>query len=248
MTISIQKAVELVRQYKDDSIDAAGVGNIHMLMEIRDNAVHLSNIGKGLGRRVQEVGTASLKNYVHAIQKWFNYDLSRYNFYLMPLAFYGGELMESLLIERRNPAARRLLDYIAATEREYPEDQNREYSVTLRIDMKFIRTKATSAIPVQVTTDPNAIKVQLSEEDFRQRYPWDYEALRKKMQQRYSNFIQNQAFYAFKAAVEKDPKFCRVRYLDPNKPKGTKKKFYNPNILAKFDILYARRDMASAAS
>src|SRR5262249_584879 len=86
-TISIAKAIETVRQYAANPLDAVCAANIYLLTEIRDNAVHFVNVSAGLSRKVQEVGSASLRNYMHCVEKWFKYDLSRYNFYLMPLAF-----------------------------------------------------------------------------------------------------------------------------------------------------------------
>ena len=37
--------------------------------------------------RLQEIGTASLKNFVTATRNWFQRDLTDFNFYLMPLSF-----------------------------------------------------------------------------------------------------------------------------------------------------------------
>ena len=38
-----------------------------------------------------------------------------------------------------------------------------------------------------------------------------------------------------------DKRYAHSRLLDPNKPKGTKKDFYSPNILSEFDKHYTKR-------
>lgn len=61
--------------------------NISALIELRDSAIHFYNYSSVFNVRIQEIGTASLKNYVILYRKWFGRDLSAYNFYLMPLSF-----------------------------------------------------------------------------------------------------------------------------------------------------------------
>jgi hypothetical protein len=64
--------------------------NLLALIEIRDNSAHFVNKDLYLGRRVLEVGTASLRNYLLLATEWFQIDLSEYNFFLMPISFYHG--------------------------------------------------------------------------------------------------------------------------------------------------------------
>jgi hypothetical protein len=61
--------------------------NLRALMEIRDSSVHFYNKSSVFAVRLQEVGSATVKNFVKASQDWFQVDLTKYNFYLMPLAF-----------------------------------------------------------------------------------------------------------------------------------------------------------------
>ena len=64
--------------------------NILALVEIRDNAAHFYEKDAYLGRRILEVGTASLRNYLGLATEWFDLDLASYNFFLMPLSFFHG--------------------------------------------------------------------------------------------------------------------------------------------------------------
>ena len=61
--------------------------NIIALCEIRDSSVHFYNKSGLFAVRLQEVGSASVRNYAKAAKSWFSVDFSQHNFYLMPLAF-----------------------------------------------------------------------------------------------------------------------------------------------------------------
>ena len=87
-TIGLYKAISKLSTEYSVNIDILCKENIDLLTEIRDNAIHFRNEDKLLSKKVQEIGTANLKNYLAVIEKWFNYDLSEYNFYLMPLSFF----------------------------------------------------------------------------------------------------------------------------------------------------------------
>ena len=87
--------------------------NILALVEIRDNAAHFVNKDLYLGRRVLEVGTASLRNYLQLVTEWFQIDLSMYNFFLMPISFYHGfEAAEPVSLSSYPDQIQRLLKYL----------------------------------------------------------------------------------------------------------------------------------------
>lgn len=57
--------------------------NIVALCEIRDSSVHFYNKSTLFAVRLQEVGSASVRNYARAAQTWFGVDFTQYNFYLL---------------------------------------------------------------------------------------------------------------------------------------------------------------------
>ena len=243
MTIGLDKCMNIVKNYQQNSIDERCIANLHLLAEVRDNAIHFNNPHAGLAKRVQEVGCAALKNFVVAVEQWFALDLSRYNFYLMPVAFYSApEVLESLQVGSQSKVAKRLLERISEVERDNPPDESARFNVTLQIQLKFLRTPSSEAIPVRVTPgDPSAVKIAMTEDDIRNQYPWDYAELGKRLRSRYSDFLQNNKYHKIRKQFEGNPSFCRVRYLDPsNIGKGPKKRFYNPNILKQFDSYYSK--------
>ena len=80
------------------SLDQVLLDHLFALVEFRDNAVHMLNDSPMLKLKVQEVGTASLRNYLELAKDWFNVDLSRYNFYLLPLSFFHPHELQSYSI------------------------------------------------------------------------------------------------------------------------------------------------------
>src|ERR1700730_18002813 len=56
MTIGVATAAAIVSEYSKDGVDRYAVENISLLIEIRDNAIHFHNAGRGLRKRVQEIG------------------------------------------------------------------------------------------------------------------------------------------------------------------------------------------------
>ena len=100
------------RLVKDGDLDERCKANLDLLTEIRDNAVHFVNKTLNFSRRVQEIGTASLRNYVSAISDWFGLDLSEYNFFLMPMSFYPSTEMKGTPPQAENKEMQNLLAHL----------------------------------------------------------------------------------------------------------------------------------------
>ncbi|AXA36918.1 hypothetical protein BRCON_2141 [Candidatus Sumerlaea chitinivorans] len=211
--------------------------NLEALCELRDTAVHFYHRSPELNERVQEIGMACLKNFVAAVQDWFQEDLSRFNFYLMPLSFVAPPpSLEAIQLNRQEKSFLAFLDRLTPEQ----EDPAARYSVAVNVEVRFVRSKAASAPSVRVTNDPNAPAVRLSEEQIRERYPWDYKELTNRCRQRYSDFKVDQKYHQLRKSLESDRRFAHERRLDPEKPRP-KKIFYAPAILEQFDKHYHRR-------
>ena len=61
------------------SLDSVVRINIEALTEIRDSAVHFYNKSPLFSLRIQEIGSATLKNYLTLAKEWFNINLSEFN-------------------------------------------------------------------------------------------------------------------------------------------------------------------------
>ena len=239
MSISLFEAYRVVHEDYGVKINKAVKDNLVALTEIRDNSIHFVNDDLLLSLKVQELGSASLQNYLHLVSSWFGDVLSGYNFYLMPLSFFRN-FNEAPGVSL-NSSEKKVLDYIKKSEEPYDKsDKVGDYNLTLRIDVKFQKVKSTSGMPVQITNDPSATTVFLSEEDFTDKYPWDYVVLSTRLNRRYSDFKMNNKYHKTRKKLESDKKFAYQRLLNPSNPNAGKKTFYNPNIQKEFDKYYTK--------
>ena len=192
MVIGMDKAIAYVNGYSSHRIDADCSSNLDLLKEIRDAAVHLRNFDPALSRRVQEVGSAALRNFLHASQEWFQIDLSRYNFYLMPISFFSSNEIVKSVKANRSAAAKNLFNIIGEMA---ARQSGRDYFVTMAVELKFVRSRTSDAIDVKISKSPSALEVVLSDEQVAAMWPWDYAKLVRQLRERYSDFLQNSAFH-----------------------------------------------------
>jgi hypothetical protein len=218
-------------------LNKAAWQNILAVIEIRDNAVHFYNKSYLFSRRLQEVGSASVKNYVSAIKDWFDEDLTEFNFFLMPLSFVAPPSSVDGIVLSKEEA--NLVKYINSADS--TNDPKERYSVAVNINVTFSRSKVKDALQVQLSGDPGATPITLTEEQIRQKYRLTYGELIKECKKRYSDFKLDRKFYACKRDLEADLKYAKMRFLDPGNPRSSKKMFYSEAILLRLDESYCKR-------
>jgi hypothetical protein len=233
MTHSLDYLASKLRE--QGALNEQAYRNLRILSELRDSAVHFYHQNPQFAMRLQEIGTAAVKNFSSAAREWFDAKLSRYNFYLLPLAFVSPpRIAEAVVLSSEE---KRFLTFVNEQSQD-DHDPASPYSVAVNIEVRFVRLKSAAAAPVRVTTDPTAPAVRLTEEQIRERYPWDYAELTRRCQERYSHFKVNQEYHRLRKSLESDLRYAHVRLLDPAKPNSQKKLLFNPNILQEFDKHY----------
>ena len=218
-------------------LDNTVLENITALIELRDSSIHFYNYSLKFNLRIQEIGTATLKNYVALYKNWFDRDLSDYNFYLMPLSFIRSTNESDVLM--LNNEEKRFFKYIGELEEQTPSSA--EYSIALNIDVRFSKTTSKDAIKVALSKDSDSLKVSLSDAELRKRYPMDYTTLVSRCKERYIDFCLNSDFYKYKRMYDQDIKCAYTRYLDPNNKRSGKKTFYCEAMLQRLDKHYTKR-------
>ncbi|TCO82376.1 uncharacterized protein DUF3644 [Plasticicumulans lactativorans] len=228
----------------NSGLEKACHDNMLALIEIRDSAAHFIMKDMYIGRRVLEIGTASLRNYLLLAAEWFQLDLSEYNFFLMPISFYHGfETVEPASRVHYPEQIRNLLAYLDTLENAESEEDSNQH-VALRLETKLVRGKDACSVMFRWTDDPSAPALTVREEDILKNYPLTYRELVNAMRRRYENFLENRTFHKQRHELEKETKHVIVRLLHPNNPKSAKQRFYNPNIFQEFDKRYVRRKKA----
>ena len=212
------------------------VNNLEAMIEFRDTAVHFYHRSPAIAERVLELGLACVKNFVSAANDWFGEDLSQFKTYIMPLTLNPLPQTTSVQLSRNEKAFAEYLESL----RPDSEDPASSYAFAVNVELRFVRSKAQDAFPVLVTRDQNAPAVRLTEEQIRERYPWDYRDLTDRCRERYKNFKVNQEYHKIRKDLEADPRFAHERRLDPEKPRP-KKTFYSPTILDELDKHYKKK-------
>lgn len=228
---------------KKFGIDAAVCANLEGLIEIRDNSVHFVNKNLALGQAVLEVGMAAVQNFVQLSREWFDADLSRYNFYLMPLSFYHGfEIAASASLSPLNAQAEALVAYLRQLEAKVPDAEvGPGRYVACRIETKLCRAKDAASIEVRYTDNPKAPAILIKEDDILRIFPWNYRTLTEQLKGRYSNFVENRNYHKTRKQIEGNKKLSVVRLLYPGNPKSIRTRYYSPNIVQEFDKHYEKR-------
>lgn len=212
--------------------------NLTALTAIRDNSAHYVNASPVLAKQVLEISTASIKNFIILSKSWFGKDLSESLSLMLPLSFiHGSKEVSTVVVTTDESRLIKHLQQLASIE----SQQGSPFSVAVKLQIKLERSSLASASKVEISKDPDAVKVTLSEEDIRERYPWDFAELIKRLTERYSDFKRDKRFFAIRKPIMGDEKYVKARYLDPGNPKSNKKDFYNPNVIQFFDKHYTQR-------
>jgi hypothetical protein len=212
--------------------------NIQALSEVRDSSVHFYNRSGDFSLRLQEVGTATLKNYVALIKDWFDENLSDYNFYLMPLSFIRVPSTSNAIVLSKEE--NNFIQYINSLEGDQ-SNCDEKFSVTVNIDVQFTKSKAKEALSVRVTNNPDATEIRYTEEQIIERYPWDYQKLTDKCKEKYKDFKIDKKYHDLRKNLLSNEKYCKTRRLDPGNNNSVKKDFYSSNILDEFNKHYQEK-------
>ena len=153
------------------TLDTSACQNIDIMLEFRDCATHFYNESPTFYNRLYEVGAACLRNFANAAGEWFQRDVGEFNLHLMPMTFIAlpPNVKSSLLNADES-------NFMASME-ELDVDPESPYSVSVNVELRFTKSKSKEGFPVQVTGDPSAVPVNITEEQILARYPWDYTTL-----------------------------------------------------------------------
>jgi hypothetical protein len=214
--------------------------NLVALMAIRDNSVHYVTASAVLSRQAQELASACVRNFVLLAKRWFSRDLSQSLSLVLPLSFVTGAAeVESVVV---SPDESRLIKYLQQLAHS-ETDATSDFAVAVRLHVKVEKSRLATASKVQISKDADAVKIVMSEQDVRDKYPWDYAELCGRLKTRYSDFKQDKRFHAVRKGLLGDEKYHLPRFLDPGNPRSPRKDFYNSNVLLEFDKHYVKAEL-----
>ncbi|AQQ72381.1 hypothetical protein SMSP2_02764 [Limihaloglobus sulfuriphilus] len=134
-TVGLFKAYDIIINEYGDNLQGIVRENLEALVEIRDNSVHFINKDFALSKKIHEIGTASIKNYIRLVFLWFGIDFSQYDIFLMPIGFVRN--FSSAKAITITGEEEKMLEYINSSEKKYDDDETNEFNFTLNIDIRF---------------------------------------------------------------------------------------------------------------
>ena len=216
--------------------------NVEAVIEVRDNAVHFYNTDPLLSHKVQELGMATIVNYVDLLHEWFSIKLDKYNFFLMPMSFFHPSQVESVLVRGRDASVANMLEYIASKEKEYPSTPKNKHNITIAIETRFTKSKKIDAQEVRLSSSPNAPFIQISLDDVKRTHPLDYKKLTSKLKDRYSDFKVNGKYHELRKTLENSQDFCFHYPLNPMSPESATKPLFSVKVFEEFDKHYRKKE------
>lgn len=213
--------------------------NLDALIEIRDNSVHFITASATLARQAQELAAACIRNFILLAKGWFSKDFANILNLVLPLSFVAPAHDAGAVTVSADES--RLIEHLKTLAQEVGDGEG-DYAVAIRLQVKLEKSALANASKVQVSSDAGAIKVQLAEQDIKEKYPWTYDELCKRMTTRYSNFKMNNNFHTLRKPLLDDEKYAKVRYLDLENKASPKKPYFNANILQVFDQHYTKKN------
>ncbi|ABX04442.1 MAG TPA: DUF3644 domain-containing protein [Herpetosiphon sp.] len=242
MTIDIIKALNMLSS--QGKINKFCTDNLVILVELRDNSIHFINKNTELSKKVLELGTASLKNFVSIILEWFDEDLSHYNFFLMPISFFHVDETRNNIFSS-DKELNKLISFIYNKELNNKYEEDSDYSITLAYEVKFKKV-STANISITTNKEDTAVRVYIDEDEkIKNQYPIDSNRLKEILASRYIDFKANKRYHQIRKSLENQEiygeRYCCIRYLNSITKKGTHKKFYSTEIIKEFDKHYQKR-------
>jgi hypothetical protein len=239
-TIGIDKAYNTVLTYPKNKVDAACIQNIEALLEIRDCATHFIVKNSHLNKVLTEISLAAVRNYVIAIQKWFKMSFSDLNIASIPLSFNLDQTSVEAAAKKPSVAVARFLAHMQAMAANADASPS-EFAFTIKVEFDLVKKKADGAVTAMIVgpKDNPDLTMSVQTDQVPAGFDWDYSALSKTLAARYSDFLQNAKYHKVRKPLEKNPKLCFERYLDPKKKSSSPKRWYSPNIVKMFDLQYA---------
>lgn len=266
-TISFDKAIDYVDQYLntvEPKAFAAVKENLLLLEAYRNNVVHYYN--EQLEPYIFMLTAKSALNFVDFLKKYFGRDiLEEDGLFILPLGFKLPFRPEDFLTNKAaqyisSVESKRFIESIVNVITDL-NDQGIEDTVVVGFDIYLenvgrlknsdLLVAITSADEadacfakinkVKITNDPDAQKVNLTDEEFFKQYPLSYSEVCKKCRDSIAGFKQGKLFNSIMGEIKEDASLAFPRKLNPNSSNSPKTTFYSENAVCEISRMYQER-------
>lgn len=266
-TIPFSKALIYVNDYINAATPKAFLAikeNLFKIEKYRNNVAHFYN--ESLEPHIFMLVARAALNYVEFIKKHFRKDIILdEGLFIMPLGFKLPFKPEDFLSKKSIGAnasqeSRQFIESMIKVIEDL-KSQGVEESIVLGFDIYLesikkmtnsdllvaITTKneaeATFAkkTAIRLTTDPNAQIYSMSDEQFRELFPYTYKEVIEWCRNNINGFVQGKVFNIIMQEIKKDATCVSKRRLDSNNPKSASQDFYSTDALNRIKKEYADR-------
>ncbi len=264
-TISIDKAIDYVEEHINTTEPKAFTAvkeNLLLIEAYRNNIVHYYN--EQLEPYIFMLTAKAALNFVDFLKKYFSKDiLEEDGLFILPLGFKLPFKPEDFLTKKAaqyvsSPESKQfiesMINIISELDRNGVDDtivvgfdiylenvkrmKNSDLLVAItsqdEADASYAKVNR-----VQVTDDPNAQKVNLSDAEFVARYPLQYSDVCAKCKTDIPMFKQGKKFNRIMAEIKTNPQFAFTRKLNPNSTTSSKTTFYAESVVQEIAKRYS---------
>lgn len=264
-TISIDKAIDYAEEYINiinPRTFRAIKENLLLIEGYRNNVVHYYN--EQLEPYIFMLTAKAALNYVDFMKKYFSKDiLAEDGLFILPLGFKLPFKPEDFLSKRATNYVSSLesKEFINSMIRIIGdlEKQGVEDTIVVGFDIYLENVKRmknsdllvaittkdeadasfSKVTKYQLTNDPNAQKVNLSDEEIIKIYPFTYKDVCERCKAEIAGFKQNNDFNKILAELKSNSSFAHTRKLIPQSKKSAKTTFYSVSIINEIKKRYS---------
>ena len=206
--------------------------NIEAVAELRNGVAHVGSLHPELRQEIGELGTASVQNFIRLTLSWFNEPIP--DVYLLPVGFVGDA---AAISTSPNMRQRTLLNQLRDVVSGAKQDGD-GYAVSLQLKVDLVPS-ARGGAAIGPTSDPNAPRVHVSDDELLQVYPDDHSAIVEQCRARYSDFKVSPQFHDVMKQVKEDPDCAYPRWPNPKTKAGVPRYFFNAaKVFERLDRVY----------
>ena len=114
-----------------------------------------------------------------------------------------------------------------------------DFDIAISIDVDF--KKGNTFDSVGIRYDAEGVKIELTEENIKTKFPWSYSEMTSRCRTRYKDFKQDAKYNNLVKEIKQNKKLCIPRPLYFDNPKSQKTHYYNSNVLQFFDNHYTKK-------
>lgn len=265
-TISIDKAIDYTDEYinkREPKAFKAIKENLYLIEEYRNNIVHYYN--EQLEPYIFMLTAKAALNYVDFLKKYFSKDIMADDgLFILPLGFKLPFKPEDFLTKKAANyiSSKESKEFISSMVKVITNlnDEGVEDTIVVGFDIYLENVKRmknsdllvaitskdaadanfTKVNKIQLSDDPNAQKVNLSDDEIVKIYPLTYRAVCEKCKLEIPDFKQGKKFNTIMSSLKGNNAFAYTRKLNPKKAKSTKTTLYSPQIIDEIKQQYER--------